>query len=360
MGFMLILIGSKATADTRQNSAVDNSQYIRLRLIKDAINTDETIVFFKANTSPAYVPGEDGVYFGGNGQVNLSSLSSDNVPLVFNIQPIPKTSIAVWLNVKVQTSGIYQLKLQETLNIPVLFDIWLIDTYKNDSLDMRHNSTYAFNVLKTDSNSFGKNRFKMVVRQNAAYAYRLLYFTANKVTDAKQVRVEWQTENEADYTKFTIERSIDNGKVFCTLHGEKIGEAGFYSFLDEAPVIGQNLYRLKQEDINGTITYSNQVQVTYADEVILNPASLVSRNNPSIYPNPAINTVNIVVDEKLKGAGLYNILITNTSGFSVRDVSNAESRWQGEISGLRPGIYFVKVVNSKNNNVVGYSKFIKQ
>src|SRR5260370_18572449 len=120
----------------------------------------------------------------------------------------------------------------------------------------------------------------MVIRQNPAYAYILLNFTANKVSAARQVETVWKTQNEENYTNFTVERSIDNGKTFAVLGGVKAAGLGTYSFLDKNPVTGLNLYRLKQEDINNTISYSKVVPIQYADL-----SNQITRNKISIYPN---------------------------------------------------------------------------
>ena len=89
-----------------------------------------------------------------------------------------------------------------------------MDKYKGDSLDMRQNITYRFNIYKTDSTSFGSKRFTLVIRQNPAYAYRLLDFTAAKLREVRKVQITWNTVNEGNYTNFTVERSVDNGKTF--------------------------------------------------------------------------------------------------------------------------------------------------
>jgi hypothetical protein len=48
--------------------------------------------------------------------------------------------------------------------VPQAYDLWLIDGYKKDSLELRYNNTYAFNIIKADTNSFGANRFKLAIR----------------------------------------------------------------------------------------------------------------------------------------------------------------------------------------------------
>jgi hypothetical protein len=376
LGLLILASGIKVTAAnkkispatyssyTGQSIAGATQQYLRVQLAKDAINTDELLILFKSTSSTAYEPRVDAAYLKGNGQVSLCSFSSDHIQLTFNSQPLPKTSTAIALNVNTKASGNFKLNMQEIIDVPQLFDIWLIDNYKKDSLDMRHNKTYEFNVLKTDSNSFGPKRFTLVVRQNPAYAYRMLFFTAGKVNglddvaNVKAVKISWETENEQNYTSFTVERSIDNGKTFMVLDSVNGSEKGQYSVLDKAPVIGSNLYRLKQLDINKTVTFSKMVQVTYS--VLAESLTTSFKNTPSIYPNPVNDVINVVVDSKSAKISSYNITVTSITGFIVRNIVTAQANWQGQVTDLLPGTYFVKVFDNRDKSLIGYNRFSKR
>jgi hypothetical protein len=251
------------------------------------------------------------------------------------------------------------LNMNNIVGIPQLFDIWLMDAYRKDSADMRHNKTYSFNILKSDTNSFGSKRFTLVIRQNMAYAYRLLDFKADKVppiaiVGATQVQVTWKTENEQNYTNFTVERSTDTGKTFEVLGGMASSAQGTYSFLDKSPVNGQNFYRLKQEDINNNITYSKVVQVLYSDL-----SNKIIFKNLSVYPNPVSNMINLAIASQTNESISYNIKFMNSSGMVVKEVTTPQPSWQGSISFLHPGVYVIRVVNNKNDNLIGETKFVK-
>ena len=87
-----------------------------------------------------------------------------------------------------------------------------------------------------------------------------------KIAGNTQVQLVWKTVNEQNYFNFTVERSIDSAKTFAVVGGLQATGAGTYSLPDKAPVKGQNLYRLKQEDLNNTISYSTLVRVIFADQ----------------------------------------------------------------------------------------------
>lgn len=253
-----------ATASTGLNQgSVTNliTGYLRLELGKDAINTDNIIIDFKAGSKTTYVKGEDAPTFQGFGKVSLSSLSSDSIPLAINILPLPTQSLTIGLKVKAKTDGIYNLSMTTISSIPDIFEIWLMDSYKKDSLDFRVNSSYAFNIFNSDTSSFGDHRFSLVIRQNKAIGVHLLNFMATKTPEGTQVG--WITELEKNYTSFTIERSTDNGQTYKALTSFISSAASNYGFLDKTPVSGVDLYRLKLQDLNGTITYSTPISLNY-------------------------------------------------------------------------------------------------
>jgi hypothetical protein len=146
-----------AKADTIPDTAT-----LKITLVKDTVNTDETMFVFKHTSSLAYVFDEDAPYFQGFGDVNLSSISSNGRDLAINGLPyIP--GVPIRLNVQTKTSGAYSLEISLQKKIPSTIHIWLKDTRLKDSVDLRtHN--YNFNVSKADTTSFGRNRFKLILK----------------------------------------------------------------------------------------------------------------------------------------------------------------------------------------------------
>jgi hypothetical protein len=244
--------------------------------------------------------------------------------------------------------------MMDVKEIPQLYDIWLMDAYKKDSLDMRHNLTYNFNVYTKDTTTYGSKRFKLIIRQNQAYAYRLLDFTATKMTTGSGVQVIWKTENEQNYTNFTVERSADNGKTFEVIGGLTGSGLGTYSMVDKNPLNGKNLYRLKQEDVNSVITYTQPVVVMYA----ASSGTLVN-NLISVYPNPASNIINLNIPAKFQLVGSYNIIITNSFGMTVFKDKATQAQWQHNIVSLLPDTYFIRVQNATDQSLIGETRFVK-
>jgi hypothetical protein len=246
---------------TTNNQPTNTFEYINLQLAEDAVNTDAILINFKPGSSTAYDNNEDAIYFQGFGNVSLTSLSSDKVALSINTLPLPKTSVSIGLVVNVKTDGVYKLNMTAIKSIPKIFEIWLMDNYTKDSLDFRNNPTYAFNIYTSNAASYGSQRFSLVVRQNSALEIHLLNFTAT--TTNGETKIAWLTENEADYTSFTVQRSINNGQTFTDLATLISAGLGTYSSLDKSPAKGTDQYRLKIQDLNGAITYSKIISLSY-------------------------------------------------------------------------------------------------
>ncbi|HXB13423.1 MAG TPA: T9SS type A sorting domain-containing protein, partial [Bacteroidia bacterium] len=67
----------------------------------------------------------------------------------------------------------------------------------------------------------------------------------------------------------------------------------------------------------------------------------------------------LVVLNDLTNASAYNIMITNSLGFVMKKGTSGQPSWQASVSDLLPGTYLVKVYNSKDQSLVGTTKFVK-
>lgn len=111
--------------------------------------------------------------------------------------------------------------------------------------------------------------------------------------------LNWRTATELNTKNFVIERSI-NGRDF-----EDIGTVNAagnsrsnkdYSFTDTKPYIGENLYRLRMIDIDGSFKHSNMVSIRVNEETALKPTGI-----DKIYPNPTNGKIAVnffVADEQ--------------------------------------------------------------
>jgi len=350
--------GSTLLLSTKPVEKAPPPQYLRLEMRKDSNNVEESVVLFEDNAHNEFVNGEDAEHFSGSGNVGFASMSSDNLDMAINHIPFPKLQQTIInLDVYAGTDGQYALNRTEIKNIPDIYEIWLKDAYKKDSLDFKANSTYLFDVIKSDPNSMGQHRFSLVIRQNKALGLHLLDFAATKQTTGAQM--VWKTENERNTTYFTIERSTDNGKTFNVVGGVSSGSEGTYSLTDKNPTTGTDYYRLKLEDLNGTITYSDALPLVYTTGNNQLAGAAVS-----VYPNPAKSTLNVSIVPSIKQIvqpvkTTFNITITGSNGTVIKKATSTQTEWQDNVTGLLPGSYVLQVVDNADKKVVGQAKFVK-
>lgn len=327
-------------------------KYMRLQVIKDSLNMDESLIFFNDTASVDFSSNEDAEYLSGVNQVNISTKATNNTALAINQLPFPVNSQIIPLNVNVPTDGAYKLAIPEVQNIPPLYQVWLKDAFLKDSLNLKGtNPVYNFNATLNDSTTF-KNRFSVVIGIDGSYAYQLLDFTATKQTTS--VKVAWVTANESNNTFFTVERSTD-GVNYATIGTLRSNSQGNYEFVDNTPDLnGKNFYRLRQEDFNGVVTYSTAIPITFVS------GSNVTAALISLFPNPSSTTINITIDQVDPDVTpQYTITITGSSGTTLNKVAISQNSWQGDISKLTPGTYYLQVINESNKKVIGKTRFIK-
>ncbi|MBL7935471.1 MAG: T9SS type A sorting domain-containing protein, partial [Bacteroidia bacterium] len=193
------------------------------------------------------------------------------------------------------------------------------------------------NILSGSFNTFSKFSLANKLTGTNPLPIELLYFTA--ISNGNNVDLNWATASELNNNKYEIERSIDgvNFEYLRTINAYGDGNSvqkQIYNTKDEKPYNGVSYYRLKQIDKSGEFEYSSIVSVEFKNNAYV-----------SLYPNPAINKLNIKASESYTNA---TIKIINTIGGEVKQTSKLSS-YNGtiDISDLVSGIYFVIIENGE-------------
>ena len=155
------LLAKLGTRDT----VVDNAE-IKIGLMSDSVNSDETAIVFNHSASASYNLSEDAPYFGGFGQVNLATMSDDGRPLAINTLPF-KAGMTIELNVNVKNDGLLTFRLTGRSNIPSGMVAWLKDKAVRDSVNILSTS-YTFNAQKSNTSSILRNRFELVLKNQGS------------------------------------------------------------------------------------------------------------------------------------------------------------------------------------------------
>ena len=144
---------------TGQSSQNTYGSYMRLKLETDTVNYSDMVIGFNPNSQKSYNPKEDSKYLPGLGgsRQGVAAISSDSVKTAAKWLAYPQNAAnqVIRLSVSVSKSGLYTIKRTGFKAIPNLYDIWLMDSYKKDSLDIKHNTNYAFDVNLNDTTTWG-------------------------------------------------------------------------------------------------------------------------------------------------------------------------------------------------------------
>lgn len=141
----------------------------------------------------------------------------------------------------------------------------------------------------------------------------------------------WQTTSETRSDRFEVEHS-KTGKSWAQITMIKTkGESSdlvTYQYTHLTPSHGENLYRLKMIDLDGTFSYSKieRVKIDLGFSV-------------TVYPNPAAETIHILAADwsKVKSVEVLNSLGKSIYQSGKKPVQSIDAR------SLPAGLYFVKV-----------------
>jgi len=162
----------------------------------------------------------------------------------------------------------------------------------------------------------------------------LLQFTATKQSNT--AALQWQTGQEQNTRDFVIERSSD-GKTYSDIG--TVAAAGtsnskrYYYFTDNAPLEGNNYYRLRERDLDGQSTYSSVRVLAFTMAGNL------------IWYSTGTNAAEV----RLHNGSNELYTITDMAGNTLRTARLSSG--VASISQLPSGVYFVKVVTNAGNEL---------
>ena len=147
-------------------------------------------------------------------------------------------------------------------------------------------------------------RYSVVNASTIILPVKMVDFKAYPQGD--KVMTEWKSLVEINVDHYEVERSVDGirfGKLY-SMPAKNNGNPVQYSWPDANPEMGNNFYRIKAVDRDGSVTYTNVINVPFGNQ-----------NKPgfTIYPNPAtIHQVTLKLDNI--PAGRYLIMVYSVSG----------------------------------------------
>lgn len=152
------------------------------------------------------------------------------------------------------------------------------------------------------------------------------------------IQLEWETKLEDSLAIFEIQRG---SKAFdYHLIGSKTPNgASKYTFFDDAPIVGKNIYRIKARKTSGAYAYSNDVTTGYP-----------YLPNIQIYPNPASAQFTIDILECFTDQPQLELF--NEQGIRVLDIKwetqNGQKSTHDVLTYHLPnGSYFYRITNGE-------------
>ncbi|GAA3972792.1 hypothetical protein GCM10022210_23450 [Mucilaginibacter dorajii] len=343
---------STALLPFSQRTPENAYQVLHLKLEKDSTLNDWCAVAFNKAFDDKYDHNDAYDMDGFAPKVFMSSYTSDGVRTGINTLGEIGTGKKVKLYVKSTTDGLYALKMPDINNIDLTqYKVNLIDNFKKDSLDIGKYGVYNFNITNADTSSFGGNRFVLSIQQLPGAKYQLTKFTAQKAADG--VFLNWVTKNEGSNYFFTLEKQQANGTDYAPLYTTQGDGSGSYKYTDKIPAKGSNIYRLKQVDLLGNITYSDLVSIDYDQS---GNAGMFS-----VYPNPTAETlnVNVTYGKNTTTASSYKLNIYDATGSLVMQKTSDNTAWSENVENFKPGIYIVELKGNDGYSL-GKAKFVKK
>ncbi len=169
----------------------------------------------------------------------------------------------------------------------------------------------------------------------------LAYFTGRLID--KEVQLDWTTLSEENAASFDIMRSANGsewvylGEVSANGTTSSIHD---YSFTDSKPLSGENYYRLKQHDLDGSIYYTKVIRV-----------QTPIKKAWKLYPNPLQNILEVRFSNNEDGI----LQIFDATGRLVlKHEIQAEKSISIDLSNLNSGLYWVQMTGFKTEMVVKY------
>ncbi len=179
----------------------------------------------------------------------------------------------------------------------------------------------------------------------------LSYFEALK--EEQHIALNWKTTSEINSAYFEVQRSR-NGQNWQSLGRiEAAGNSNIektYQLFDRQPFAGNNLYRLRQTDLDGTSSFS-EIRVVKWD---------IKGTEVYLSPNPVSDElqVNIVQDQPME----LEVIISDITGKNLRRFpqglqDTGLNTILLDLNSLKPGLYFLQI--EMENGERKTSQFVK-
>jgi hypothetical protein len=183
----------------------------------------------------------------------------------------------------------------------------------------------------------GGRVLRLTFKATLTLPVKFLTFTGKLLTD-KTIRLDWNAETDPSHDYFEVEKSTNNSS-FAPI-GRVITGPPCY-LIDPSPNIGNNYYRIRQVNRDGSASYSKVINIIY------DPSAYII----AVYPNPIKDVLTIKITSPQ--AANIQVQVSDMQGRIMykqnRFVNNGTEEIQIEAQKWSPQMYSLKITGSANN-----------
>ncbi len=280
------------------------------------------------------------------------SLLRYGTQLAIERRPVIIASDTLFFKLLKTTVRDYQFVIRmNNMAVPGLLAV-LEDSYTGIStpLNMAGSTTINFTITNIAA-SINADRFRVVFRQAGVLPVTYTDITARQ--KGNDIEVHWKVEQQLNIKHYEIQKSAD-GRNFVKVGTQSVTgtNTSTYNWTDVNAVGGDNYYRIRNVDLDGSFAYSKVVKVNMEK----------GSGNITVYPNPVTAGL-ISLQIKNMPQGQYKIRLSNSLGqvLLVEDIVHTGGSATRDITIIKRmanGIYKLEIFNTEGKITI--IKVIKQ
>lgn len=230
--------------------------------------------------------------------------------LMLEARPMITNRDTLFLHFTNQSVRSYSFRIRADQFSGQPFRAFLIDSFLHTSTPLDLNggiNTYNFSIT-SDPGSMMSDRFMVVFNFDPTLPVTITSVKAYPRNS--EIAVDWNVSNESNMIRYEVEKSVDGNRFNKATAVQAVNASNGmaqYSWLDIAPVQGNNYYRIRSVGANGEVRVSNIVRVNMGRG---------GAGNISIYPNPVTGR-NVTLLFTNMPKGLYSLHLYNSTGQKV-------------------------------------------
>ena len=161
--------------------------------------------------------------------------------------------------------------------------------------------------------------------------------------NSKNVNLNWKTINEIVASNYEVEHSDDGTNFYMMAKVASLnGKTNNYDFVYDDPKMGSNFFRIKHNEDNGDVTYSEIRQ------------SVIGSQELIAYPNPTSNKLYIEMLSMNSSDGTFQIFNTLGKLMINQKYEKDQNRYEVDMNYLPTGTFILRVLNDE-----GVSRTVK-